>query len=244
MKKNILICIMIFTLLCFVASCDLQGSVETDQQTTAETNKLAIAGDNAVSGDSNIDIDPVFVVLTDINEYRKYIAQHEMPNDFIAYEKISSVGEFSSLTFRESHFNYHYELVDKNDFIIVMSVSRLQPGEDLISGDVSGREVLRPDKLETVNVVFNKKCANKIVLFNDIKYNYDLEGTLKSISFIAGEYKITFEAGSVYNAEEGKYDQMSFADYTPETENVLTMLLSGNENNVSIESILDVKTTD
>lgn len=247
MKKSILACMMIIILLSSVVSCDIKEKPENDRQTTVEDVKENFETDEQTTGENNdastegdidISVDPAFAVLTDIDEYREYVSKHEMPKDYIAYEKLSSIGEFSSLTFRASHFDYHYELIDKNGFIIVVSVGLLQPGEDLVSGDVSGRDVLRPNKLETEKIAFNTECANKIVLCNDIKYNYDSEGILRYISFIAGRYMITFEAGSVYNEKEGKYDRMSFADYKPATENALTVLLSGNKDNVSIGSML------
>ena len=217
---------------------DVKDNLETDEQTMGENN------DAYTEGDIDISVDPIFWILTDIDEYREYVSKHEMPKDFISYDKLSSIGEFSWLTFRASHFDYHYELIDKNGFIIVMYVSLLEPGEDLISGDVSGREVLRPDKLETEKIVFNTEFAEKIVLCNDIKYIYDRDGRLRYVSFIAGRYMITFEAGSVYNEKEGKYDRMSFADYKPAVENALTVLLSGNEDNVSLEAMLGGTITD
>ena len=219
MKKRVLICMMVLVLLGSVVSCDIKANLETGKQTTSEDNKA--------STEDEIDVDPVFSVLTDIDAYRKYVSQHKMPSDFITYEKLSSIGEFVSLTFRASHYDYHYKLVDKNGFVVMVSVSQLQSGEDLVSGDVSGREILRPEKLESENILFNKENEHVIILYNDTKYGY-YYGALRSVSFIAGEYMITFTPDSVYNEETGKSEYLSFAEYKPEKENILTQLLKGN----------------
>ncbi len=193
----------------------------------------ATEGNSDTETEPNIDVEPISTILTSLTAYQEYIASNKMPDDFISYEKLSSVGEFESLTFRESgnHFYYHYTLIAKDGFEVMINISRLSEGETLVSNDVSGREIIYPEKITEKDICYNKENSNKIVVYNRIAYRYDRDGELQYVSVICGNYMIHF---SVFN--DMKY--MKFSDYKSDSENILTRILSGNRENVSFESEL------
>lgn len=211
-----------------------------DNMDNVEMDSVA-EGKSDTETEPNIDVDPISTILTSLTAYQEYIASNKMPEDFISYEKLSSVGEFDSLTFRESgnHFYYHYNLISENGFAIMINISRLDKGETLVSGDRSGRKIVYPDTIIEEKICFDEQNSNKIIVYNDIAYRYDTKGELQYVSIISGNYMISFSPQSTYIESQKEFVGMKFSDYKAENENILTCLLSGNEKREDISSFLN-----
>ena len=201
--------------------------------------------ENDAASDSFIDIDPVFVLLESLESYTEYISSNNMPKDFISYEMIASLGQFRRLTFRDSknHYFYHYALIDNNELELFVDISRLDAGETLVSEDKSGNEIIYLDSMSSENICYNKEFSTKIIIYNDIAYRYDKNGVLYHVSTIVGNYKIGIGQPCKCLESEGKVVYYSFSEYDTTQENLLTYILSGNEQNINFELLIydDIK---
>ena len=195
---------------------DIIQEIESDIVTETDEPEL-IVDDNAP------------ITLPDIESYREFIATQYIPWHFIPYERLESIGEYGGLRIsnREDISEYQYSIVDKNGFHVRVSVDKLGRGEGLVTDHYEESEILYLDELDKDKVVYNEECANKIVIFDGIKYKYGVNGELVDVSVIMGGSKVTFSTVTIQSGESGEYIHFKFSDYNPESENMLSDLLSG-----------------
>lgn len=170
------------------------------------------------------------ITLSDIESYREFIATHDIPWHFIPYERFENIGEYTFLYIpdRKDLSKYQYGLVDKKGFHVHVSIDKLERGEGLVADyPYEENEILYLDELDIDNVVYNEECANKIVIFDGIKYKYGVNGELVDVSVIIGGSRVTFSTVTIQSGESGEYIHFKFLDYDPESENMLSDLLSG-----------------
>jgi hypothetical protein len=75
------------------------------------------------------------------------------------------------------------------------------------------------------------------VSYNGIEYRYE-KGKLRYIISVVDGKKITVTPGAVFDEEAEKFIELDFSNYNATQNNLVTQLLSGNENNVDLEKYL------
>lgn len=252
MNKKIFLPFIVFLML-VMSSCNF-NAILTDNTATNSIRETEIyesvsqetdiivssSTENDAASDSFIDIDPVFVLLESLESYTEYISSNNMPKDFISYEMLASLGQFRRLTFRdcENHYFYHYNLIDNNGLELFVNISRLEAGQTLVSKDKSGNEILYLESLSKDNICINKEFSNKIIIYNEIAYRYDENGVLYYVSTIVGNYIVGIGQPCKYMESEGKVVYYNFEEYDTTQENLLTYILSGNEQNIDFELLI------
>ena len=215
--------ILIFICLCcFVLGCDWATDLplqnESDTTNGGDESQLYIEG---------------------IEEYNDYVASTTKPDTFVSYEMLSDIGEMELFIPCSEHgivCHYSYSLVTGNGLRIGISVSH---GDMCLLGNCAEEVFLGCDSdykntdsdiylpfPPTQGFANTNEFNKQIVSYNGIRYAYADGGELVGMEVVLDDIRIT-----VYPRMNCKFSQLVF-----ERENLITCLLSGNEDNEDIIS--------
>lgn len=164
----------------------------------------------------------VFHCLESADKYNEYIKKTEIPQDFLYYEQIKSLGRFNGISFlcpysQLNYNSYSYSITDENNYIYNFYVD---------NGIIKTKDCCKIAK--KINTLSNdlRTCEETGVCYAEIgkaEYTY-IFGKLSSISWINGNKTMAV----VRNGELGsEFPEAMFSDYPINSkETVLSKLLS------------------
>ena len=212
--------------------------IENDgQQINEHDTYIENDSQQSIEDNTDIDIDEPSNILTDYNDYCEYIDNNAklLPEDFVSYEQLASLGEFQCLTFSiaSDHSYYIYDIKTSDGFLITAFIKH----DDMNSSNISTEEITVLQS-KPANLLQTSSYKSQKVSYKNIQYTYNSDGELRYVSTHIGDIKLTFSPGAVYDVDTNKFVYMRFADYKSVSENILVCLLSGNEKNASIDLFL------
>ncbi len=184
---------------------DSSGIFNNDQITNADQSESIVwdLSDVPQNPEFSIYMDFSSLTISTLGEYNEYMSANngKIPDDFITYDKLSSLGDFSELVFLEAIGNIKYrsylygltvlssdgEQININLYVYHNKKSNDEDKTILVSD-------IKDDSLLTCN---NKETG--IYYYNGIKYKYS-NGTLWGIEWI-GNDGITF----IYNVYDDNF---------------------------------------
>ena len=262
MKKILSILISLFicvaSISCVqIARDDVNGdySQETEKHTEMVGATQTESGDNTLdnsgNGTNTPNIDEPIVYepstrLESYGDYCEYIEIHDqaLPDDFITYEKLSSIGEFDLLIFSVSgdHTFYQYILNGEGGFKIVVSIEHYTEEEKKVLNASTTNQPIQLQNLPSSNMIYTSVYKSQAVIYNGIQYSYNSDGELRALMIWIDNIRIYFYPDDVFVCDDsGKvidFVRLSFADYKPTSENIIMCLFSGNQENMDIAASL------
>ena len=115
--------------------------------------------------------------------YMYYTATKDLPNDFVPYESIKSIGKFESLTVGSAFNSYSYDIIDTNSYIMSLYVNVDE--EDFLN-HTEGIMVDTSDmrRIDTKGSLDESSDNLLFYSYNGIQYRYfKNDGALVSIKF-------------------------------------------------------------
>ena len=177
MKHSMLI-IVLLCLSLMVCSCGNSNNIESDQ--IDQYNQMS---NNEQNGDIEVSHGGERPLLTveSVKEYTDLTNSKKLPENFVTYEKINTLGVFKNLIFlsdtqANDYSSYVYTLVDSSGYEIAMYI------DNLIEDDV----IVSTDAIANINANDMRTISNKasgIFKTDGITYRY-VSGELLSISWI------------------------------------------------------------
>lgn len=243
MKLKIKI-LAILTLLCIFSttSCDFVNTEFNKlSNNSTENGNMQHVGESEikieVSETEEIDVDTVSIYLSSVEEYNKFIETVDLPNDFITYDMLQDIGELNSFVVPDGDYlmYYGYHLLDENGFSIDVFITHLAQSE---GGSLESTDTAKLQAKPISGFLNGQKFDQEKVFYNNIEYTYNSNGTLRYITTVVNNIKISVSPSSVYDSASGKVVALDFVDYKPVGENLITHLISGNEAEVDIARYL------
>ena len=161
-----------------VCSCGNSNNIESDQ--IDQYNQMS---NNEQNGDIEVSHGGERPLLTveSVKEYTDLTNSKKLPENFVTYEKINTLGVFKNLIFlsdtqANDYSSYVYTLVDSSGYEIAMYI------DNLIEDDV----IVSTDAIANINANDMRTISNKasgIFKTDGITYRY-VSGELLSISWI------------------------------------------------------------
>lgn len=155
------------------------SSSENNQNASNETQTDTLSNETSESLKIETpDIERPLLSLWTENEYTEFLDSTDLPDDFVSYAKIESIGDFSALVFlsdayRGDYSSYMYSLVDSEGFEMSLYV------------DHGERNLITQSPISNVNKTNMREqldTSKGVYVFDNIKYSYLTEGLL-SISW-------------------------------------------------------------
>ncbi len=233
LKVMILVILVLLCLLCAV-SCNLTDTNINNLEDSLTESSYA---KDTNTDNEDLDIDAESIYLTSVEEYYKFIETDVMPNDFITYDMLKDIGDLQSFVIPDRDYlsYYGYHLSDENGFLIDVFITHLEEAE---KGSLVATDTVQLQAKPIEGFLYGKEFDNNKVFYNDIQYTYSSNGSLRYITTIINSVKISISPSSIYDSDLGKVVELDFVDYKPSTENLITYLISGNEDNVDIARYL------
>ena len=246
MNNKYLLWIVIFMVFCCsLVSCNLNNNHGNIEETSKTESMISDETTNLQNDENNMndEVEEPSTSLESYEVYCSYILNNKsyLPEGFVTYEMLSSIGEFKSLVFPNDYDMeyYLYQIVAEDGFPIVVYIDHRNSENS--SPNISTEQPVYLDKFPSGNMTYSEQYKSETVVYNDIEYRYNADGDLGRIVIKIGKIEISFwpDATFVPNSNGGSFVYMKkFADYKSKEENILTQLLSGNRDNAYLESIL------
>ena len=180
-----------------------------------------------------IDIDLPSINLENIDDYNNYIANNKQPEGFVTYEMLSDIGTFRDFVIPVAGYPtyYGYNLIDPHGFVIQIFITHIDDSE---KDNVISTEAIELERKPESGFLTNSQKEYQKVSYNGIEYRYTSNGKLRYIITYVDGKKIAVSPGSVFNEESHEFVQFDFINYNASQNNLITQLLSGNENKVDL----------
>lgn len=191
MKKKIVIILLLCSICLGICACNMNAPNEVNQSDSIE-QQIAnpSAGNNQHDAESlytgeqqNEIIKPQegerpLLTFESENEYAEFLDLNEMPNNFVTYDEIKTIGIFECLVFlsdayAEDYSSYMYSLVDSEGFGITLYVDHNQ-------GVLSNSDSV--SNLHGTNMRMLSDTRSGVFISEGLKYQY-ISGELFSISW-------------------------------------------------------------
>lgn len=230
---------------CGLVSCNLNNNHGNIEETSKTESMISDETTNLQNDENNMndEVEEPSTSLESYEVYCNYILNNKscLPEGFVTYEMLSSIGEFKSLVFPNDYDMeyYQYQIIGDDGFPIAVYVDHRNSENS--SPNISTKQPVYLDKFPSDNMTYSERYKSETVVYNDIEYRYNADGDLGRIVIKIGKIEISFwpDATFVPNSNGGSFVYMKkFADYKSKEENILTQLLSGNRDNAYLESIL------
>ena len=192
MKKKIAIILLLCSICLAMYACNMNDA--TDEVNQSDSTEQQIA--NPSAGDNQHDAESLYtgeqqdeiikpqegerplLTFESENEYVEFLDLNEMPDDFVTYDKIKTIGTFECLVFlsdayAEDYSSYMYSLVDSEGFGITLYV-------DHSEGVLSNLDSVL--NLHGTDMRMLSDTRSGVFTYDGLKYKYVL-GELLSISW-------------------------------------------------------------
>lgn len=189
---------------------------------------------------AEIKIDPASIYISSVEEYNKFTETADLPDAFITYDMLKDVGELSSFVVPDVDYlsYYGYHMIDENGFSIDVFITHLAQSE---GGGLEATDTVQLQTKPVSGFLSGKEFYNEKVFYNNIEYTYNPNGSLRYITTVVNNIKISVSPSSIYDSASGKVITLDFVDYKPSGENLITHLISGNDAEVDIARYLAEK---
>ena len=194
---------MTFILIFFLFGCDQISGILG--QTQGNTEK----------GD-----DGYILYIKSVDEYRTYLEEKTMPEEFVSYEMLSDIGAFYLFVPYDAGgviYQYSYRLKTDDGFVDI----------DISHGQDDTAEIIYLQLPPPEGFAKTDQFKHVAVSYNDIIYIYPESGELEAMRVVLNNMNLTISAGG----EDSELSGLKL-----ESDNLVTCLLSGNEDNVDILS--------
>lgn len=191
MKKKIAIILLLCSICLAMCACNMNAPDEVNQSDSTE-QQIA----NPSAGDNQHDAESLYtgeqqdeiikpqegehplLTFESENEYAEFLDLNEMPDDFVTYDKIKTIGTFECLVFlsdayAEDYSSYMYSLVDSEGFGITLYV-------DHSEGVLSNLDSV--SNLHGTDMRMLSDTRSGVFTSDGLKYQY-VSGELLSISW-------------------------------------------------------------
>lgn len=229
MKKMLLITLLFVCVLCAACaqvpaeentelSTTLATSAPTEattvpqlEETTVPVSETETSAPTETSS-PEVHIDRALLTIEDYGEYENFVAKIEKGSEFVAYERIQSLGEFKSFVclsngYSGDYSKYMYNLSDASGYEFVLYVTHNAVVKSY------GPEADKPLSVTGEQDLRNRSdAAGGVLELNNVRYRYSKYGKVMSISWIENGVEFTISA--------------QLDEYPNVTDTVLSKLLS------------------
>lgn len=229
-----------------LASCDSIASHIDEISSASTTDMENIDSDSSLNESEQIHINEPSDCFEGMDAYNQYIEKTKLPEDFVSYAMLQSIGEFESLLFPTSGDTsyYIYYLIDENGFPLVIYIEHIDDGE-ISDGKISAdSDTIILQKVLESGMAFNSEYKSKKVLINNIEYTYTSDGDLRYVSTVVGNNVIRVGADSVFDPSTKKFVRLKLSDYEIQNNNLVGYMLLGNPENIDLVSHLLAETSE
>lgn len=211
MKKMLLIVLLIVCVLCTACtqvpaeentelSTTLATSAPTETTTVSQLEETTVpVSETETSAPTEtsppeVHIDRALLTIGDYDEYESFVAKMEKGSEFVAYERIQSLGDFKSFVclsngYSGDYSKYMYNLSDASGYDFVLYVTHNAVVKSY------GPEADKPLSATGEQNLRNRADATGGVLdLNNVQYRYSKYGKIMSISWIESGVEFTISA--------------------------------------------------
>ena len=139
------------------------------------------------------------ITLQTYDAYREFLEQNDLPEEFVEYEQVESIGSFNSLVFLSdarnadySEYMYGFTESSKNTVFLTI-VPSSKENTSVISTSLSIDDINQSDMRFTKN-----REVSGIFKIDDLSYKY-IKGTLLSITWENNDLRYTLSCASTFS---------------------------------------------
>ena len=157
---------------CGLVSCNLNNNHGNIEETSKTESMISDETTNLQNDENNMndEVEEPSTSLESYEVYCNYILNNKscLPEGFVTYEMLSSIGEFKSLVFPNDYDMeyYQYQIIGDDGFPIAVYVDHRNSENS--SPNISTKQPVYLDKFPSDNMTYSERYKSETVVYNDI----------------------------------------------------------------------------